>query len=137
MTWYSTIPRLESRRSCWSIDQGSQLINRTTESQESSSAAVSQFTGGGFSVPRWAPSDISQRYRSLDDSSGNCAPARPLFAPEHCPSRSTSDLERRNGMDDGLGFLELGGGEGAAQPAEAGFAAVGPPAQYRSGSGVD
>src|SRR5258707_9690227 len=119
MTWYLTIPRLESRRSCWSIDQGSQLINRTTESQESSSAAVSQFTGAGFSVPGWAPSDISQRYRSLDDSSGNCAPARCLFAPEHCPSCSRSDLERRNGMDDGLGFGELGDGERAAPPADA------------------
>jgi len=39
-TWYSTIPSLESRCSCWSIDQGSQVINRTTESQESSSSAV-------------------------------------------------------------------------------------------------
>jgi hypothetical protein len=40
-TWYSTIPRFASRRSCWSIDQGSQVINRTTDSQESTSAAVS------------------------------------------------------------------------------------------------
>ncbi len=45
-TWYSTIPSLESRCSCWSIDQGSQVINRTTESQESSSSAVSHFTPG-------------------------------------------------------------------------------------------
>src|SRR5580700_5250646 len=81
MTWYSTIPRLESRRSCWSIDQGSQLISRTTESQESTSAAVSHFTGS--SAPWWALSDIGQRYRSLDDSSGSCAPARCLPAPEH------------------------------------------------------
>ena len=28
-------------------------------------------------------------------------------------------LERRNGVDDGLGFLELGDGQGAAQPADA------------------
>src|SRR6185437_2824066 len=76
MTWYSTIPRLESRRSCWSIDQGSQLISRTTASQESSSAAVSHFTGS-FSVPWRASSDMDQRYRSLDDSSGNRAPADP------------------------------------------------------------
>src|SRR5689334_13110727 len=118
MTWYSTIPRLESRRSCWSIDQGSQLISRTTESQESSSAAVSHFTGGGFSVPGWAPSDISQRYRSLDDSSGCRAPARCLFAPGHCPSCAWSDRERRNGMNDGLGFGELGDGERPAQPGD-------------------
>src|SRR5690349_8391407 len=118
MTWYSTIPRLESRRSCWSIDQGSQVISRTRESQESSSAAVSHFTGGGLSVPWWAPSAISQRYRSLDDSSGSRAPARCLFAPEHGPSCSRSDREWRNGMDDGLGFGELGDGERPAQPAD-------------------
>jgi len=55
MIWYSTIPRLESRRSCLSIDHGSQLNSRTTESQESTSAPVSRFTGGS-SAPRWAPS---------------------------------------------------------------------------------
>src|SRR6266568_1014265 len=65
--WYSTIPSFESRCSCWSIDQGSQVIKRTTESQESSSAGVSHFTGS--SPLRWAPSVIGSSYLSLDDSS--------------------------------------------------------------------
>ncbi len=49
-TWYSTMARCESRWSCWSIDQGSQVINRTTDSQDSSSSGVSQL--GAVCSPR-------------------------------------------------------------------------------------
>src|SRR5439155_15733970 len=67
-TWYSTIPSPESRRNCSSIDQGSQVINRTTDSHESNCASVSQFTGGSPARPR-ARSVIGTGYQSLDGSS--------------------------------------------------------------------
>ena len=43
-TWYSTIASPESRCSCRSIDQGSQVSSRTTASHEWSSSAVSHST---------------------------------------------------------------------------------------------
>src|SRR5579862_2737049 len=46
------------------MDQGSQQINRTTESQEPSSAAVSHLTGGSSASSR-APAAIGSGYSGL------------------------------------------------------------------------